>query len=120
MDKIPIPIQGIWYSFTSVLKTLIPNNETTLKEIWNNPVDRKNLEKLIADILAWIFFSSLFGFVLTPGYKDFKKTMKEREFLTNAAVEIFYKGISRSYDGFRGIYNVIEYLGENANPPIYS
>ena len=120
MDKIPIPIQGIWYSFTSVLKTLIPNNETTLKEIWDNPVDRRNLEKLMADVLAWLFFSSLFGFVLTPGYKDFKKTMKEREFLTNAAVEIFYKGTSRSYDGFRGIYNVIEYLGENANPPIYS
>lgn len=120
IDKVPIPVQGIFYSVKDVLKTLITNDGTSVKEIWNNPVDRKNLEKLMADILAWIFFSSLFGFVLTPGYNDFKKTMKQRSFLTNAAVEIFYKGVSRSYDGFRGIYNVVEYLGENANPPIYS
>ena len=76
IDKVPIPVQGIFYSVKDVLKTLVTNDGTSVKEIWNNPVDRKNLEKLMADILAWIFFSSLFGFVLTPGYNDFKKTMK--------------------------------------------
>jgi hypothetical protein len=58
---------------------------------------------------------------LNPAYSNFKKEqMPKNNALVNAAVEILYGGSSRSYDGFRGIYNVFEYLGENTNPPIYS
>lgn len=62
----------------------------------------------------------IYGLVLNPAYKDFKKGMKERDVLTNGIVELLYKSSSRSYDGFRGVYNVFEYLGENTNPPVYS
>ena len=126
MDKVPIIVQGIWYTLTDSLKILKKGfrdghmSKDFMDIIWADPMQRKNLEKLFADVLALIFFGTLFGLALTPIYKEFKKGMKERDFLTNAAVELLYKSSSRSYDGFKGIYNVFEYMGENTNPPIYS
>ena len=76
--------------------------------------------KLSSDLLAWLLFSLIFRFALSPAYKEFKKGMKERNVAVNAGVELLYKASSRSYDGFRGIYNVFEYLGENTNPPVYT
>ena len=66
--------------------------------IWADPMQRKNIEKLFSDLLALILFGTIFGVALTPEYKEFKKGMKERDFLTNACVELLYKSSSRSYD----------------------
>lgn len=118
MDKVPIVIQGIWYTLTDSLKALTKGNFQ--EDIWLDPVQRKNLDKLFTDLLAWLLFSMIYGLALNPAYKDFKKGMKDRDVITNAAVELLYKSSSRSYDGFRGVYNAIEYLGENTNPPVYS
>lgn len=120
MDKVPIVIQGIWYTLTDTLKTLTSKERNFKEDIWLNPVQRKNLDKLFSDLLAWLIFSMIYGLVLNSAYKDFKKGMKERDVLTNGIVELLYKSSSRSYDGFRGVYNVFEYLGENTNPPVYS
>lgn len=118
MDKVPIVIQGIWYTLTDSLKALIKGNFQ--EDIWLDPVQRKNLDKFFTDLLAGLLFSIIYGLALNPAYKDFKKGMKDRDVITNAVVELLYKSSSRSYDGFRGVYNVIEYLGENTNPPVYS
>lgn len=118
MNKVPIVIQGIWYTIADSLKALTKGNFQ--EDIWLDPVQRKNLDKLFTDILAWILFGTIFSLVLGPGYKEFKKGMKERDVITNATMELLYKSSSRSYDGFRGVYNVFEYLGENTNPPIYT
>lgn len=118
MDKVPIVIQGIWYTLTDSLKALTKGNFK--EDIWLDPVQRKNLDKLFSDLLAWIIFAMIYGLALKPAYKDFKKGMKDRDVITNAIVELLYKSSSRSYDGFRGVYNVFEYLGENTNPPVYS
>lgn len=118
MDKVPIVIQGIWYTLTDSLKALTKGNFK--EDIWLDPVQRKNLDKLFSDLLAWMLFAMIYGLALKPAYKDFKKGMKDRDVITNAIVELLYKSSSRSYDGFRGVYNVFEYLGENTNPPVYS
>ena len=126
MDKVPIIIQGIWYTLKDCLTTLKQglheNNiiEAFKENILLDPMQRKNLEKLFSDLLAWLFFGILYSYGLNPAYKEFKKGMKERDFMTNAGVELLYKSSSRSYDGFKGVFNVFEFLGENTNPPIYS
>lgn len=118
MDKVPIVIQGIWYTLTDSLKALTKGNFK--EDVWLDPVQRKNLDKLFSDLLAWLIFAMIYGLALDPAYKSFKKGMKERNVITNGIVELLYKSSSKSYDGFKGIYNVFHYLGENTNPPIYS
>lgn len=128
MNKVPIVIQGIYYTLKDAFKSirigLSDENTSILNElktnIWLDPIQRKNIMKLSSDLLAWLLFSLIFRFALSPAYKEFKKGMKERNVAINAGVELLYKASSRSYDGFRGIYNVFEYLGENTNPPVYT
>ena len=50
-------------------------------------------------------------------YDEFKK--EDHTVVENAIAEIMYKSTSRSYDGFYGPINVIQYLGENTNPPTW-
>ena len=45
--------------------------------------------------------------------------MKHNPVLANLAVEVLYKSSGRMYDSFAGPVNIIEYFGENTNPPIY-
>ena len=104
MDKVPIVIQGIWYTITDSLKALTKGNFK--EDIWLDPVQRKNLDKLFSDFLAGMLFVLIYKLALDPAYKDFKKGMKERDVITNATVELLYKSSSRSYDGFEGLYNV--------------
>lgn len=118
MDKVPIVVQGIWYTVTDSLQALTKGNFRD--EIWLDPVQRKNLDKLFSDLLALLLFSIIYGCVLNPAYKGFKEGMKERDVVTNGVVELLYKSSSRSYDGFKGIYNVFQFLGENTNPPVYT
>jgi hypothetical protein len=70
-----------------------------------------------------MLLSALFTHVLTPSHKDFVKAVKENPDAYNplllALEGTVYKGGLRSYDGFRGIYNAVDYLGDNFDPPIY-
>jgi hypothetical protein len=58
--------------------------------------------------------------VINTAYKDYKKDMKNHPFVENCAIELLWKSSSRSFDGFRGPVNLIEYVGENMNTPLYS
>lgn len=118
MHRVPIVIQGIYYTLKDTLRAL--NNGDFKSEIWVDPVQRRNLLKLGSDLLAFLIFSILYGCAIDPSYRNFKKDMKNRDVLTNATVELVYKSSSRSYDGFKGVFNVFQFLGENTNPPIYS
>jgi hypothetical protein len=67
----------------------------------------------------WLFMYLLFKYALTPAYNEYKKTRDKDNIVANAFVDITYGGWSKSYDGFRGAYNVVDTLGNNMNPPAY-
>ena len=117
MDKIPIIVQGVWYSLVDASKAL-RNGE--LKEwLKTSPQDAANIRKLLTDLLASLLFTMLFKHVITPAYKDYKKEMVDNPFMENATIELLYKSSSRSFDGFKGPINILQFVGENANPPMY-
>ena len=117
MDKVPIPIQGIFYTLKECGKAL--KNGDFKEEIWQNDVNKANLKRLMAELLAWLIFGTIYKCVLTPGFKEFKKGMKERDILTNAITELIYKSSSSSYDSFKGLYNIIDFVGNADGTPIY-
>ena len=118
MDKIPIIVQGIWYSLKDATKAL-SNHE--FKEWWSgNPQDRDNIWKLLTDILMTFLFTTLIKPVLTGKYKEFKKDMVNHPFTYNVAGTIMFKSTSRSFDGFKGPVNMLQFVGENTDPPMYT
>ncbi len=119
--QVPVMIQGILYTIGDSLKAFQNGGLSTFKaEIWTDPVQRKNLEKLFWDIFMWILFGALFKLAIQPLYKEYKKNADGEDIVSNALVEVLFKSSSRSYDGFKGPINIIEYLGNNTNPPVYT
>ena len=74
---------------------------------------------MITGFLAALF-SMLFKFVLDPAYKDTKKSYKDMDGINVLFTELLYRPLKPATDSLYGIYNVIEYLGENTDPPIYN
>lgn len=85
-----------------------------------NPMVKANVMKLGSDALFYSLLAALFGLLLGPEYKDYKKTMKDNPVIQNLLTEMLYKGSSRAYSQFKGPINIIEFFGENMNPPYYT
>ena len=45
--------------------------------------------------------------------------MRDNPVIQNLVVEVLYKSTSRAWDSFQGPLNVINFVGENMNPPVY-
>lgn len=120
MKEVPLVVQGIMYTlWDSIVALRKGGKEQFIKDILNNPVQAANLRKAISDLIAILLFSTLFKFAVTPMYKEFKNNSSDHSVIENAFAELLYKSTSRSYDGFMGPISIIQFLGENTNPPAY-
>lgn len=85
----------------------------------SDPIMKANMRKLLSDLLMTLLMFGLFKYIFDPAYKD-HKSAKNNPVMYNLATEILYKSSSRSYDTFHGLYNVIDFIGNNNATPIYS
>ena len=118
MSKVPIVVQGIWYTLIESMKAI--RNGEFKSVIRNNPMNRKNIYKLISDIIMWWFTAWLYSRIMDPAYKDFKKHMKERNLATNIAVEIVYKGAKRSNEQWKGPFNALSFINDDIGSSVYN
>lgn len=119
-DK-PFIIQGILPTVQCLISIARHNGkDAMIKYLKANPHERANLKKLLSDLIMWMLFSTIYKMAFTPAYKDYKKEMSTQPLLANIFVEILYKSTSRSYDQYGGPLNILQFVGENMNPPYYS
>ena len=119
MDKIPVVVQGVWYSLVDACRAI--RNGEIKQFLTDSPQDKKNLMKLLTDLIASMLVSMLVKEALTSSYKTYKKEdMEDNPFIVNTTIELLYKSTSRSFDGFKGPLNIIEWMGEDVTPPIYT
>ena len=120
MKDVPLVVQGVWYTIKDSIKAFKEGGWNQFNEdIILNPMQFANLRKLISDLLVAALFYSLFKLAITPLYEDHKKEMKDYNIVSNAITEVLYRSTERSYDGFLGPLTMIQFLGENTNPPPY-
>ena len=126
-EDVPIVVQGI-FPMLGTLADIFYSTEggvsskiNAVKEYLRaDQHERANLHKLLSDLLMLLFMSMLFNLAITPAYKDYKKTMDKNPVLVNMATELLYKSTSRAYDQYKGPINIMQFFGENMNPPTYS
>lgn len=117
MKYVPEVVQGIYYTLRDAVHAI---NEHKFKEnIWNDPKQRKNLDKLLSDLIGALLFAALFKLAISPAYKEYTKHKKENNPVTAGLAYVMYNSSSRSYDGFLGPVNVLTHIGNNSNPPFY-
>jgi hypothetical protein len=61
----------------------------------------------------------LFTFALTPAYKDSKKKSSDLNLGAKLLASITYRSLNGARDSFAGPLNIVEYFGEQLNPPMY-
>lgn len=123
----PIVVQGIFGTLKTLYNVLTSDElkgfgdgYDKLKEyLKSDPHERANLRKLLSDLLMSLFYLLLYKYS-NPAYKEFKKNMQDNPVLLNATVEVLYGGLSRAGDQNNGPLNIVTFLGENMNPPVYS
>lgn len=123
----PIVVQGI-FGTLKTLYNVVTSDElkgfgdgyNKLKEYLKSDAhERANLRKLLSDLLMSLLYLMLYKYS-NPAYKEFKKDMQKNPILVNATVEVLYGGLSRAGDQNNGPLNIVTFLGENMNPPVYS
>ena len=125
--NVPIIVQGIFPTL-GVLVDIFRKTEGGLSTKVRNMRDylnadqheMANMRKLLSDLLMWLLFAMLFKLAADPAYKEYKKNMSDNPLLVNMLTELVYKSTSRAYDQYKGPINVIQFFGENMNPPTYS
>ena len=55
--------------------------------------------------------------VLQPGYNEYVKNADSADVFSNFATHVMYKGVSNSWDGFKGPITVFSYIGNGLTPP---
>ena len=121
LKHVPLIVQGILPSIGNILSIAkLDGFDAVKKYIQSNEVVKANMLKLGSDALLWLLLALLFKLAITPQYKEYKKEMAEHGVLENLLTEILYKSSSRSFDQYKGIINVMQFFGENMNPPFYS
>ena len=119
--NVPIIVQGIFPTLSDLINiTKEDGLKAAVAYVKGNNMVKANVFKLTSDALMFALLGSLFGLLLTPAYKEHKKTAADNPVLVNLLTEILYKSSSRSYDQYKGPINVIQFFGENMNPPYYS
>lgn len=127
MKNIPIIVQGIFPTIGTLIDIFrktdggISTKIEQMKKYLNaDQHEKANMRKLLSDLLMWLLFSLLFKLALTPDYKEYKKDMEKNPLVINMLTELVYKSTSRAYDQYKGPVNIIQFFGENMNPPTYS
>lgn len=122
----PIVVQGIYYTLKTLGKIFtksdsLPQGFKDIKDYLRaDQHERANMYKLSSDLLMALLYWLLFSLVMDPAYKEHKKNMADNPVVINALTEVLYKSTSRAHDQFKGPLNIIQFLGENMNPPVYS
>lgn len=117
---VPMIVQGIWYTCKEMFSVFKNDGLTHVKKyLSENESARQNLNKLLSDLLINLLYLVLIKLALSAEYKNYKKTMKDNPVIQNLIVEVMYKSTSRAWDSFQGPLNIINFVGENMNPPVY-
>ena len=132
MKGVPIMVQGVFATLKQVAKTFYhcgmdENGQWSMSKGWKSvktdvfthEVARRNMRRLLRDILIGGMLTALFKLWLNEVYRKHKADADGRNVVTNAAIEILYKSSSSCFDTFLGPMAMLDYIGNQTNPATY-
>lgn len=123
LKNVPVITQGIWYTLCDAFQILRQKEGGGLKAaydyIQSNEVDKRNMAQALDSLLIALLFMLLFTFALTPAYNESKKKSSDLNKGAKLMASLTYRSLNGARDSFAGPLNVIEYFGEQMDPPMY-
>lgn len=115
----PMMVQGVLRTVKDIVGDIILNRGSNLNDIIHDPSQLMNLRRLLSDLFIYGILAAIFKYLLAPAYKEHKKEDDGKDIISNAIIEVMYKGSSSSLDELKGPLAVLEYVGNNTNPAAY-
>jgi hypothetical protein len=132
MKGVPMMVQGIFATLQDIAKTFyhcgMDENgqwsaskgwKSVKTDIWSNEIARRNMRRLLRDILIGGILSALFKMWISKEYQQHKTNSDGQNILANACIELLYKSSSSCFDTFLGPMAMLDYLGNQTNPATY-
>lgn len=132
MKGVPMMVQGIFATLQDIAKTFYhcgmdENGQWSASkgwkavntDIWSNEIARRNIRRLLRDILIGGILSVLFKMWISKEYQQHKVNSDGKNILANACIELLYKSSSSCFDTFLGPVAMLDYLGNQTNPATY-
>lgn len=120
LEQVPVIVQGIAYTLSDAFQVLRKDGLTAMyKYINSNEVDKRNMSHMINSLMVALLFMLLFGMALTPMYNESKKKSNDLDIASKLLASISYRSLNGARDSFAGPLNIVEYFGEQTNPPLY-
>lgn len=118
LTNIPLIVQGVWRTLHDTISELYHGRgwEGIKENIINSPMQMRNWKRIGSDLLVALLLYWLFDEVVSPAYKEHKKKGDGKDILTNAAIELLYKGSSSSFEEFKGPLPILDYIMNNTSP----
>lgn len=119
MIQVPIMVQGIFQTLQQIWQT-IKDGESVKEEVFSSEVNRDNMKKLITDMVMTLLYYAVIKVALQAWREKQKEATDPHDVITNGICEVLYRGMYNAWDGFKGPLNLVTFLGEQTNPPVYT
>ena len=120
LKQVPVIVQGIWYTLSDAFQIMRKDGITAAyKYIQSNEVDKRNWRHMLSTLSIALLFMLLFNLALTPAYKESKKKSNDLNLGAKLLASISYRSLNGARDSFAGPLNIVEYFGEQLDPPMY-
>ena len=118
LTDIPLVVQGVLRTLQDTFAELYHGRgwEGLKQNIINNPMQMRNWKRLLSDALIGCLLYWLFEGIIDPAYKEHKKSGDGQNVLTNAVIELLYKGSASSFEEFKGPFPIVDYVMNNTSP----
>lgn len=118
LTDIPLVVQGVLRTLQDTFAELYHGRgwEGLKQNIINNPMQMRNWKRLLSDALIGCLLYWLFEEIIDPAYKEHKKSGDGQNVLTNAVIELLYKGSASSFEEFKGPFPILDYVMNNTSP----
>lgn len=118
LTDVPLVVQGVLRTLQDTVSELYHGRgwEGIKQNILSNPMQMRNWRRIRSDALVALLLYWLFEELINPAYKEHKKTGDGKDVLTNAAIELLYKGSSSSFEEFKGPFPILDYVMNNTSP----
>lgn len=133
MHGVPLMVQGVFATLSTAVKNFYhfgfdDNGKWSInrgwkamtQEITGDEIAKRNLRRLLRDLLIGGIFASLFKMWVNGRYKEHKEKARGEDVVANAVVELLYKSSTSCFDTFMGPMAVLDYLGNKTNPATYA
>lgn len=121
LKHVPVIVQGVIPTLQDAVRIMHKKGFTAAYQyIMEDENTKTSIAHMGESAFIGLLLFLLLNFLLTPEYENTKKGFKDMNTISVLLTDLGYKSFKPAVDSFYGPINIIQYLGNGTNPPVYN